>query len=138
MRISSNHQTSWRRWKQGLSLVEMLTTICVLGLLTSIVVPQMSALSKGEAAETKNRRNAQSLASVWATADAAGLNFVVEDNLEQTIRNIIKGGSLDSGPFRGKVFAVKGMDEEDIQAVQKYLTLNSGMLSYSRQARVTQ
>lgn len=122
--------------RRGVTLVELLTTICVLGLLTSIALPQISSLTQGEANETRHRRNAQSLASVCMTADAAGFSFVVDGDLEQTIRNIIKGGSPSSGPFKGKKFAVRGLVEEDVEGVQKYLTITGDQLAYHREPKV--
>jgi type II secretory pathway pseudopilin PulG len=113
-----------------MTLVELLTVLCIIGLLTAIAVPQISALASGNAQEIRHRRNAQELASVCATAEAAGLKFVAANDLEQTVRNIIEGGTAPEGPFKGKGFGVQGLVEEDVQGVQNYLSLRDGRLIY--------
>ena len=130
MRTHPSFQLRAHTWRSGLSLVEMLTTIAVLGVLTSIVVPQLSALSGGQTNEVRHRRNAQEIASVCVTADAAGLDLVDPASLEKTIRKVIAGGKPNGGPFHGKVFAVRGLVEEDVIGVQKYLSLSNGQLNY--------
>lgn len=115
---------------RGLTLFELLMTLAIIGLLTAIALPSMSALQGGEVQETRHRRNAQEIASVFATAQAAGLNFATTGSLEQTVRNIIVGGSPPDGPFQNKIYAVKGLQEDDIAGVQNYLTLTGDVLSY--------
>lgn len=114
----------------GMTLIEVLTVLCIIGLLTAIAVPQISALASGNAQDIRHRRNAQELAAVCATAEAAGLKFVAANDLEQSIRNIIQGGTPAAGPFKGKGFGVQGLVEEDVQGVQKYLLLKDGRLIY--------
>lgn len=105
-------------------------TIAIIGIIAAIAIPNLSALHSGEVKETRHRRNAQEIASVFVTAQAAGLNFAVPDDLEQTIRNIVAGASPADGPFQSKIFAVKGLQEDDITGVQNYLTIQGGTLSF--------
>lgn len=115
---------------RGLTLVELLMTIAIIGIIAAIAIPNLSALHSGEVKETRHRRNAQEIASVFVTAQAAGLNFAVPGDLEQTIRNIVEGASPVDGPFQSKIFAVKGLQEDDITGVQNYLTIQGGTLSF--------
>jgi prepilin-type N-terminal cleavage/methylation domain-containing protein len=131
MRISSATVLGFARPTRGFTLIEMLMTIAIIGFIASIAVPNLSSLHSGEVKETRHRRNAQEIASVFVTAQAAGLNFAVPGSLEQTVRNIAEGGSPSEGPFRAKIYAVKGLLEEDITGVQRYLTLSGEVLSYN-------
>ncbi len=57
--------------KAGFSLVEMLVVIAVIGIMAAIAVPTIGNMTT-QAKENKAKRNAQSAASVWASAQAAG------------------------------------------------------------------
>lgn len=131
MRINSATVLFSAKVTRGFTLIEMLMTIAIIGFVASIAVPNMSALHSGDVKETRHRRNAQEIASVFVTAQAAGLNFTAPGSLEQTVRNIATGGSPTEGPFQAKIYAVKGLLEEDITGVQKYLSLNGEVLSYN-------
>lgn len=115
----------------GFSLLEMLTVVAIVGVITAIVVPQLAGMGGGETKELRFRRNAQQIASVYATAQAAGLDFLAAGNLEQTVRNVVTGGSPATGPFRTQFYAVKGLNNEDVAGVQRYLSLQGTLLTYS-------
>jgi prepilin-type N-terminal cleavage/methylation domain-containing protein len=117
---------------RGFSLVEMLTTIAVLAVMTSIALISMGQINKNSE-ETRDRRNAQELAAICAVAQAAGLNFVVSGNLEKTIENIVAGGTPADGAFAGKFFGLKGLQPADQITASKYLELADGTLNYKPQ-----
>lgn len=112
----------------GFSLFEVMMFIGIIGVLVGIVLP--SALTSDDFKTTKNRRNAQELASVCTCAQVAGLNFVIEDDLLATIRNIRLGGSPADGSFLGRKFCVSGLDDADVEATAKHLEIENGSLIY--------
>ena len=61
--------------KAGFSLVEMLVVIAVIGIIAAIAVPTIGNITS-QANASKAKRNAQSLASVCASAVAAGATHV--------------------------------------------------------------
>jgi prepilin-type N-terminal cleavage/methylation domain-containing protein len=123
---------SFRRVAKGFTLVEMLTTIAILAVLTSIALPSMSSINQNSV-DTRDRRNAQELSAICAVAQAAGLDFVAGEDLAQTVRNVVEGGAPTDGAFAGKFFGMKGMAPTDQASALRYLEILNGTLSYKPQ-----
>ncbi|HRQ91044.1 MAG TPA: prepilin-type N-terminal cleavage/methylation domain-containing protein, partial [Bacteroidia bacterium] len=60
--------------KKGFSLVEMLVVIAVIGIIAAIAVPNIGKINDS-AKDATYRRNAQTIASVFSSAQAAGYDF---------------------------------------------------------------
>jgi prepilin-type N-terminal cleavage/methylation domain-containing protein len=117
----------------GLTLIEILTVLAIIAVVGAIAIPQLSSWYGSDARELRYRRNAQEIAAVFAAAQAAGRDFAASGNLVQTIRNVAAGGSPSEGPFRGQVYAVPGLGEQDIVGVQRYLSLEKNTLCFNSQ-----
>jgi prepilin-type N-terminal cleavage/methylation domain-containing protein len=124
---SSQHGSN----SKGFSLVELLMTISILGILLAILIVNLAVMGDS-ANETRHQRNAQEIAAICSAAEAAGLDFVAGNDLEKTIKNIIAGGTPTEGAFRGKNFSVKHLAAADIEGVKHFLSLDGGLLRYSR------
>lgn len=118
-----------RRSRSAFSLSEVLMVVAIIGVLIGILVPMMNQNDAVYAA--RDRRNAQELCSTCAVAQAAGVNFVQDDSVLDTVRAIVRGGMSVNGAMRGRVFVVPGLSEEDIQGASKYLRVSDGQLMYS-------
>lgn len=116
--------------KFGFSVIEMVLFLAILGIICGMGIVQFAALRAGAVDETRYKRNAQELASVCTAAQAAGLDFVGNADLQQTIRNVIQGGAPSDGAFSGKLFAVKALANTDITRVARYLSIEGGTLVY--------
>ena len=114
--------------KAGFSLFELLLVVALIGVMSAIVIPTMNSNSTYEAA--RNRRNAQEMSAICASAQVAGLNLVVPGDLPATIRNILAGGSPTSGPFKGQRFRASGVQEPDAMKAITYLQLQGSTLIY--------
>ena len=115
--------------RSGFSLFEMLMVVAILGVITGIAVPMLSQSDTVYAA--RDRRNAQELASISMMAQAAGLNFVQDESVLDTVRAIVRGGMPVRGAMKGRIFVVPGLSDEDIKAAAKYLSIQNGELRYT-------
>jgi competence protein ComGC len=122
------HKSQLRRERAAFSFFEVLMMVAVIGVLVGIAVPLLSQNDSCYAA--RDRRNAQELCSTCMMAQAAGLNFVQDDSVIDTVHAIVQGGMSVRGAMRGRVFVVPGLSEEDIKGAAKYLRVQDGQLMY--------
>lgn len=125
--------------KAGFSLVEMLVVIAVIGIIAAIAVPNIGRINDS-ASDARKRRNAQSIASVYSAARAAGYDFSYPggDNTKTelatkklVIEAVLKGGQVsDPGPFENTKFSVPGLTSstatDDKKGAAKYLEFAAG------------
>ncbi len=113
---------------RAFSLVEMLSVVAVIGIVSAIAVPNIGRINES-ARIAAAKRNAQSIASVCASAQAAGLDFVTDD-LTQSIANVVQGGTASEGVFAGAFFGVPALSEAERFAATRYLLLDGDNLVY--------
>lgn len=107
----------------GFTLVELLTVIAILGILASIVLPNIAATNEA-ARNTVARRNAQNFASIFSCGQIAGVNWGATDVASATTI-ILEGRAAGDGAFEGKVFKAAGMKASDLTHAQRYLRWDS-------------
>jgi hypothetical protein len=66
-------------------------------------------------------RNAQEIVSVCTCAQVAGLKFIINDDVGDTIANIRMGGVPTEGSFRGRKFYIAGINDEDAEGASRFL-----------------
>lgn len=118
-----------KRTQRGFSLMELLVTIAIMGVLSSLAVTALGGARQG-AVDQKDKRNAQEIASVAAIANAAGAPFVVPGDEQATIENLREGCSPSRGAFKGKVFKLPSLGEPEILGAMRFLALNDSELQY--------
>ena len=107
----------------------MLMTIAILGVMGSLAVTAFGG-QKDAFESARDRRNAQEIAQVCSTARAAGLEFLVPGQIEDTIRNTVTGAAPTNGAFKGKTFKVGTLSNADITGAARFLVIENGELIY--------
>ncbi len=115
----------------GMSLMELLVTIMILGIIMSITVMSMGS-ARQAAVDQKDKRNAQEIASVAAMANAAGASFIVPDDELASISNLRDGTAPATGAFRGRTFRIPDMPDTEIAGAMRFLALNDSDLQYQQ------
>jgi len=92
---------------RGFSLVELITVIAVLGLMTAIMIPQLSNVDSS-ARRASSQRNAQHLVDIYVSGAAAGISWAGSTRNEK-IAAVVNGAAPDVGAFAHKTFRVPNM-----------------------------
>ena len=113
--------------RQGFGLVELLTTMTIIGLLCAVALPLFGSQQEVFSA-VQTKRNAQELVAECAVAQAAGVDFVVRGALDATVKALLKGATATGGAFKGRKFVVKNIDLAQLGDIKQHLRLDRGQL----------
>lgn len=121
----------------GISLIEMLITIAILGLIVSIALPSFGGGTEG-IRQARDLRNAQTACSIFASAQVAGVDFS-EGNptIQEIMQRLVKGVVVEKGQLKGRSFALPNLGAEEIQSAVKYLAMVDGSLVYNSTSTVS-
>lgn len=70
--------------------------------------------------EATAKRNAQTLASVFAAGEAAGVEWSASD-VDSAVSRLVEGVAPKSGPFAGRLFCVPSRTINDMDQAKNYL-----------------
>lgn len=106
-----------------MSLVEILVTIVVLGVIAAIAVPSVSRIRES-AKEAAAIKNAKTIAQMSGALAALGVAHVIPDSMggaEATARLLREGVTVPEGVMEGEIFVIPGMTDEHIEEVGVFL-----------------
>ncbi len=113
----------------GFSLIEMLMTVAIIGIMVGMILPWYG--NADQAAQAKHQRNAQTFCSLCTAAEAAGMALVRDGrSKEQVLEELVQGVTIQTGPLRGRTFRVPNVTTPDINGAAKFVKIQSGMLVY--------
>ena len=114
----------------GFSLLEMLVVVAGVAILAASVVTSFSPVWN-ESREAADRRNAQDLAALSASAEAFGADAIVPGNLMASISNLVNGVTVPANAARpAMVFKLPIGSSNDVSRAARYLALQGGVIEY--------
>lgn len=119
-----------RRTESGLSLVELLMAIMILGVISSLAMMSLGSGVSDEAETQRDKRNAQTIANIASMASAAGADYFVEGDEEASVQKLRDGCTPTNGIFKGRLFKLPALTDDQIQRTLRFLKLNTTDLMY--------
>lgn len=132
-----NNNTSSKSRNQGFSLVELLVTVAILGIMALVALPTFG--STEPAKQGVHKQNAQNFASLSFALGAAGVDLTGNtnfanpgsDEVKTILRVLVEGVTITKGTLAGRNFKVPHMDEAHIAGASKYIAIKDGELIYN-------
>jgi prepilin-type N-terminal cleavage/methylation domain-containing protein len=108
----------------GFSLVELMVVVAVVGVIAALAIPNLASISS-QAKYAKAQRNAQILASMAATARAAGYtnDWDSVGNAIGLLTTNVGEGLIVGGKFS---FGVSSLSERDVTEAMQFLQISVG------------
>jgi len=109
----------------GFSLIELLTAVVVIGVISSIAVPKIAYLN-GIATKAVQQQNAQNIVTMFEAGKDGGLVDWVTTDRNACIADVIAGKAAPpSSIFAGKVFRVPNITGANLKGVYKYIGMDA-------------
>jgi len=117
--------------QQAFTMVELLVAILVIAFVTSLAIPVISSVREA-AEESRDRRNAQHIASIFNASVPTGIEFLEPGDLAATIANVVEGQTVEDpkSPFFGLEFSLPGLSVQEQQSAARFLSIVGDRLIY--------
>jgi|GEM_PF-445431 len=114
----------------GFSLLEMLMTVAILGIMTSIGLAWFGG-DGSQVRQARDQRNAQNICTLCQAVEAAGLNLADEAETGLDIaRRLSQGITIEKGALKGRTFQVPGLGQEELEGAARFLNIQNGQIRY--------
>ncbi len=114
----------------GFSLLELLTVICLVGILSTVALSWYGGNNRATIERVINQRNAQEIVSLGVCATMGGADFVVLGDKQATAVNLIVGVTGQEGPWKDKIFRLANLQPKDLPGALTFVKFDGGLLLY--------
>jgi prepilin-type N-terminal cleavage/methylation domain-containing protein len=115
---------------EGFSLFEMLTVVCILGIMIAMAIPAFG--NSHAARQAKDQRNAQGFCSLAMAASAAGIQIAQgTQDPKVALQRLVEGVTVTKGPLKGRLFILPHVTTEDVAGASQFVRIVNGELQYA-------
>ena len=119
---------SIRQCQAGLTLVELIVIIAVIGFFAAMTVPTVANIVS-ESVNATAKRNAQNIATAASIAEVMGSEaFDGITNLKDAVAVLVSGSDTS---FRYAKFAAGDLTEDELDDAMRFLRFEKGVIIYS-------
>ncbi|MCF7788685.1 MAG: prepilin-type N-terminal cleavage/methylation domain-containing protein [Prosthecobacter sp.] len=122
--------TQPKNWTAGFSLLELLTVICLVGILSSIAIGWYGGNTRDVIEHVTNQRNAQEIVSLGVYATIGGADFVIPGDKQASAAKLIGGVTGQQGMWKGKHFSLTNLRPTDLPGALTFVKFESDLLLY--------
>ncbi|MFN0075884.1 MAG: type II secretion system protein [Prosthecobacter sp.] len=127
---SSTPSVTFDRNVRGFSLLELLIVVTVIAIMCGLLITSYGGGHREAMQRMANQRNAQEIVSLGVCATMGGADFVVKNNKQATVENLITGTVGRDGIWKGKTFRLGGLDPQRLSAALNFVKFDAGLLLY--------
>jgi prepilin-type N-terminal cleavage/methylation domain-containing protein len=118
------------RMAAGFSLVELLTVICLVGILGSVALGWYGGDNHAVMKRLIHQRNAQEIVSLGVCATMGGADFIVPGDKQATAVNLIVGVTGQQGVWKDKLFRLTNLKPTDLPEALTFVKFDADLLLY--------
>lgn len=108
----------------------MLIVIAVMSVMAAAAIAFFGKYHRDVLLKVRDQRNAQEITALAMGASAAGARVIQPGDMQATIRRLIEGRNGSLGTFKGRLFRISPLSEEEIAGAMQYLEWRDGFPSY--------
>jgi prepilin-type N-terminal cleavage/methylation domain-containing protein len=118
------------RMPRGFSLLELLVVVSVIAIISGLLIASYGHGHREAMRRMVDQRNAQEIVSMGVYATVGGADFVVKNNKQATVENLINGTVGRDGIWKGKTFRLGSLDPARLPDALAFVKFDSGLLLY--------
>ena len=116
--------------RKGLSLIELLIVVSIIGFITSIGVALVAGRYRDVSERARLRATARNMVMIYDSARALGADVLVPNDLTATLHKVVDGVTITDGVASGKKMSLPHVTDDDILNVQQFLSFNDGEIVF--------